>query len=170
MWKITSHLQRVCLELQVCGNTYSLKHSLIVRAFLLSGDYWFCSLLNNQTKNYNFFLKEIQHESFIENFNLAFTQYMAAIQCIIPVFIYMVIYSFIYSYKHSWTRVTYFVSWCIWLNSLNCIILFASKNKFYIETKLNKDLKDDLMDLFSDHVAKKHINTLIRKYILYIFC
>ncbi|XP_017319652.1 CDK2-associated and cullin domain-containing protein 1 [Ictalurus punctatus] len=82
MWKITSHLQQVCLDLQ-----------------------------------------DNRPESFVENFNLAFTQYMAAIQCIIPVFIYM--------------------------------------NKFYIETKLNRDLKDDLMDLFSAHVAEKHICTLI---------
>ncbi|KAK3573579.1 hypothetical protein QTP86_028181 [Hemibagrus guttatus] len=82
LWKITSHLQQVCLELQ-----------------------------------------DSQPESFVENFNLAFTQYMAAIQCIIPVFIYM--------------------------------------NKFYIEIKLNRDLKDDLMDLFSAHVAEKHISMLI---------
>ncbi|XP_072532899.1 CDK2-associated and cullin domain-containing protein 1 [Salminus brasiliensis] len=62
-------------------------------------------------------------ETFIEKFNLALTQYTAALQCIVPVFIYM--------------------------------------NKFYIETKLNRDLKDDLMKLFSDHVAEKHVNTLI---------
>ncbi|XP_066535183.1 CDK2-associated and cullin domain-containing protein 1 isoform X2 [Hoplias malabaricus] len=62
-------------------------------------------------------------ERFIEKFNLALVQYTAAIQCIVPVFIYM--------------------------------------NKFYIETKLNRDLKDDLMKLFSDHVAEKHVNTLI---------
>ncbi|KAB5581975.1 hypothetical protein PHYPO_G00181830 [Pangasianodon hypophthalmus] len=82
IWKITSHLQQVCLELQ-----------------------------------------DSRPESFVENFNLAFTQYMAAIECIIPLFIYM--------------------------------------NKFYIETQLNRDLKDDLMDLFSAHVAEKHISMLI---------
>ncbi|KAF7710725.1 hypothetical protein HF521_009597 [Silurus meridionalis] len=68
-------------------------------------------------------LQDSRPESFVENFNLAFTQYMAAIQCIIPVFIYM--------------------------------------NKFYVETKLNRKLKDDLMDLFSAHVAEKHISILI---------
>ncbi|XP_067092526.1 CDK2-associated and cullin domain-containing protein 1 [Osmerus mordax] len=62
-------------------------------------------------------------ENFIESFNLALTQYTAALQCIVPVFIYM--------------------------------------NKFYIETKLNRDLKEDLMKLFTDHVAEKHVNTLI---------
>ncbi|XP_060780621.1 CDK2-associated and cullin domain-containing protein 1 [Neoarius graeffei] len=82
IWKITSHLEQVCLELQ-----------------------------------------DSRPESFVENFNLAFTQYMAAVQCIVPVFIYM--------------------------------------NKFYIETKLKRNLKDDLMDLFSAHVAEKHISTLI---------
>ncbi|XP_026851355.1 CDK2-associated and cullin domain-containing protein 1 isoform X4 [Electrophorus electricus] len=35
------------------------------------------------------------------------------------------------------------------------------QNKFYIETKLNRDLKDDLMKLFSDYVAEKHVDTLI---------
>ncbi|KAK6293399.1 CDK2-associated and cullin domain-containing protein 1 [Coregonus clupeaformis] len=59
----------------------------------------------------------------IENFNIALTQYTDALQCIVPVFIYM--------------------------------------NKFYIETKLNRDLREDLMKLFTDHVAEKHINTLI---------
>uniref|UniRef100_A0A8C1N205 Uncharacterized protein n=1 Tax=Cyprinus carpio TaxID=7962 RepID=A0A8C1N205_CYPCA len=34
-------------------------------------------------------------------------------------------------------------------------------NKFYIETKLNRDLRDDLMKLFSDHVAEKHVGTLL---------
>ncbi|KAL6486796.1 hypothetical protein MHYP_G00034220 [Metynnis hypsauchen] len=62
-------------------------------------------------------------ESFIEKFNLVLTQYTAALQCIVPVFIYM--------------------------------------NKFYIETKLNRDLRDDLMKLFSHHVAEKHVDTLI---------
>ncbi|XP_051503939.1 CDK2-associated and cullin domain-containing protein 1 isoform X2 [Myxocyprinus asiaticus] len=62
-------------------------------------------------------------ESLIENFNVALTQYTAALHCIVPVFIYM--------------------------------------NKFYIETKLNRDLRDDLMKLFSEHVAEKHVSTLL---------
>ncbi|XP_028844912.1 CDK2-associated and cullin domain-containing protein 1 [Denticeps clupeoides] len=62
-------------------------------------------------------------EAFIENFNLAFTQYTAALQCIVPVFIYM--------------------------------------NKFYIERKLNQDLREILMKLFSDHVAERHVRTLL---------
>ncbi|XP_076022863.1 CDK2-associated and cullin domain-containing protein 1 [Genypterus blacodes] len=62
-------------------------------------------------------------ENFIENFNIALTQYTASLQCIVPVFMYL--------------------------------------NKFYIESKLNRDLKDDLMKLFADHVAEKHVNTLM---------
>lgn len=62
-------------------------------------------------------------EHLIESFNLALTQYTAALHCIVPVFIYM--------------------------------------NKFYIEAKLNRDLRDDLMKLFSDHVAEKHVATLL---------
>ncbi|XP_071375740.1 CDK2-associated and cullin domain-containing protein 1-like [Centroberyx affinis] len=62
-------------------------------------------------------------ENFIENFNLALTQYTASLQCIVPVFMYM--------------------------------------NKFYIETKLNRDLREDLMKLFADHVAEKHVSTLM---------
>ncbi|XP_064790638.1 CDK2-associated and cullin domain-containing protein 1-like [Oncorhynchus masou masou] len=61
--------------------------------------------------------------NFIEHFNIAQTQYTDALQCIVPVFIYM--------------------------------------NKFYIETKLNRHLREDLMKLFTDHVAEKHVNTLI---------
>uniref|UniRef100_A0A4W5NUN0 CDK2 associated cullin domain 1 n=1 Tax=Hucho hucho TaxID=62062 RepID=A0A4W5NUN0_9TELE len=61
--------------------------------------------------------------NFIENFNIALTRYTDALQCIVPVFIYM--------------------------------------NKFYIETKLNRDLREDLMKLFTDNVAEKHVNTLI---------
>lgn len=41
------------------------------------------------------------------------------------------------------------------------IIFF--QNKFYIETKLNRDLKDDLIKLFTEHVAEKHIYSLMRK-------
>uniref|UniRef100_A0A8C9VER6 CDK2 associated cullin domain 1 n=1 Tax=Scleropages formosus TaxID=113540 RepID=A0A8C9VER6_SCLFO len=62
-------------------------------------------------------------ESLIENFNSALTRYMAALQSIVPIFIYM--------------------------------------NKFYIETKLNRDLRDDLIQLFTHHVAEKHVDTLM---------
>ncbi|CAI5653510.1 CDK2-associated and cullin domain-containing protein 1 [Oreochromis niloticus] len=62
-------------------------------------------------------------ENFIENFNVALTQYIASLQCIVPVFMYL--------------------------------------NKFYIESKLNRDLREDLMKLFADHVAEKHVNTLM---------
>lgn len=68
-------------------------------------------------------LQAIPAENFIENFNVALTQYTASLQCIVPVFMYL--------------------------------------NKFYIESKLNRDLKDDLMKLFADHVAEKHLNTLM---------
>lgn len=43
------------------------------------------------------------------------------------------------------------------------------QNKFYIETKLNRDLKDDLIKLFTEHVAEKHIYNLMRKYSCWIF-
>ncbi|XP_041117311.1 CDK2-associated and cullin domain-containing protein 1-like isoform X4 [Polyodon spathula] len=35
------------------------------------------------------------------------------------------------------------------------------ENKFYIETKLNRDLKEDLTKLFTDYVAEKHMCTLM---------
>ncbi|XP_034040311.1 CDK2-associated and cullin domain-containing protein 1 [Thalassophryne amazonica] len=62
-------------------------------------------------------------ENFIEDFNIALTQYTASLQCIVPVFMYL--------------------------------------NKFYIESKLNRDLKEDLMKLFAEHVAEKHLSTLM---------
>ncbi|KAM4729204.1 CDK2-associated and cullin domain-containing protein 1 isoform 2-T2 [Anableps anableps] len=62
-------------------------------------------------------------ENLIENFNIALTQYLASLQCIVPVFIYL--------------------------------------NKFYIESKLNRDLKEDLMKLFADHVAEEHLSKLM---------
>lgn len=37
------------------------------------------------------------------------------------------------------------------------------QNKFYIESKLNRDLREDLMKLFADHVAEKHVNELMRE-------
>ncbi|KAM6916082.1 CDK2-associated and cullin domain-containing protein 1 [Xenentodon cancila] len=46
--------------------------------------------------------------------------------------------------------------------SLQSIVpVFIYLNKFYIESKLNRDLKEDLMKLFADHVAEKHLNTLM---------
>ncbi|XP_072247457.1 CDK2-associated and cullin domain-containing protein 1 [Leuresthes tenuis] len=46
--------------------------------------------------------------------------------------------------------------------SLQCIVpVFIYLNKFYIESKLNRDLKEDLMKLFADHVAEKHLETLM---------
>uniref|UniRef100_A0A3B4A2G1 Cullin N-terminal domain-containing protein n=1 Tax=Periophthalmus magnuspinnatus TaxID=409849 RepID=A0A3B4A2G1_9GOBI len=62
-------------------------------------------------------------ETFIEDFDTVLSQYIASLQCIVPVFMYL--------------------------------------NKFYIESKLNRDLKEDLMKLFAEHVAEKHINTLM---------
>ncbi|XP_062988806.1 CDK2-associated and cullin domain-containing protein 1 isoform X2 [Elgaria multicarinata webbii] len=35
------------------------------------------------------------------------------------------------------------------------------QNKFYIETKLNRDLRNDLIKLFTEHVAEKHIYSLM---------
>lgn len=46
--------------------------------------------------------------------------------------------------------------------SLQCIVpVFIYLNKFYIESKLNRDLKEDLMKLFADHVAEKHLDALM---------
>ncbi|XP_028681467.2 CDK2-associated and cullin domain-containing protein 1 isoform X1 [Erpetoichthys calabaricus] len=68
-------------------------------------------------------LKSSPPEHYIEKFNTALTQYMGALQSIVPLFIYM--------------------------------------NKFYIETKLNRDLREDLIKLFTDCVAEKHVCTLM---------
>lgn len=62
-------------------------------------------------------------DMFIEDFNTVLSQYIASLQCIVPVFMYL--------------------------------------NKFYIESKLNRDLKEDLMKLFAEQVAEKHVNTLM---------
>ncbi|XP_029031469.1 CDK2-associated and cullin domain-containing protein 1 isoform X2 [Betta splendens] len=46
--------------------------------------------------------------------------------------------------------------------SLQCIVpVFMYLNKFYIESKLNRDLGEDLMKLFADHVAEKHVKVLM---------
>nr|XP_057920223.1 CDK2-associated and cullin domain-containing protein 1 [Doryrhamphus excisus] len=68
-------------------------------------------------------LHAIPPENFIESFNTALTQYIASLQCIVPVFMYL--------------------------------------NKFYIESKLNRDLRQDLMNLFADRVAEEHVNKLM---------
>ncbi|XP_064370357.1 CDK2-associated and cullin domain-containing protein 1 isoform X1 [Dromaius novaehollandiae] len=50
-----------------------------------------------------------------------------------------------------------------YMGALQSIVpLFIYMNKFYIETKLNRDLKDDLIKLFTDHVAEKHIYNLMQ--------
>ncbi|KAM4635923.1 CDK2-associated and cullin domain-containing protein 1 [Discoglossus pictus] len=49
-----------------------------------------------------------------------------------------------------------------YMGALHSIVpLFIYMNKFYIETKLNRDLRDDLIKLFTDHVAEKHIYSLM---------
>ncbi|XP_008320326.1 CDK2-associated and cullin domain-containing protein 1 isoform X2 [Cynoglossus semilaevis] len=68
-------------------------------------------------------LQASPQENFIQNFNVALTEFIASLQCIVPVFMYL--------------------------------------NKFYVESKLNRDLKEDLMKLFAYHVAEKHVNTLM---------
>ncbi|XP_077437501.1 CDK2-associated and cullin domain-containing protein 1 [Vanacampus margaritifer] len=68
-------------------------------------------------------LNAVPLENLIESFNTALTQYIASLQCIVPIFLYL--------------------------------------NKFYIESKLNRDLKQDLMNLFADHVAEKYVDTLM---------
>ncbi|XP_042645934.1 CDK2-associated and cullin domain-containing protein 1 isoform X2 [Tyto alba] len=50
-----------------------------------------------------------------------------------------------------------------YMGALQSIVpLFIYMNKFYIETKLNRDLKDDLIKLFTEHVAEKHIYNLMQ--------
>ncbi|XP_054655597.1 CDK2-associated and cullin domain-containing protein 1 [Dunckerocampus dactyliophorus] len=68
-------------------------------------------------------LHAVPPENFVESFNAALTQYIASLQCIVPVFMYL--------------------------------------NKFYIESKLNRDLRQELMNLFADHVAEEHVNKLM---------
>uniref|UniRef100_A0A8B9FDZ8 CDK2 associated cullin domain 1 n=1 Tax=Amazona collaria TaxID=241587 RepID=A0A8B9FDZ8_9PSIT len=49
-----------------------------------------------------------------------------------------------------------------YMGALQSIVpLFIYMNKFYIETKLNRDLRDDLIKLFTEHVAEKHIYNLM---------
>lgn len=49
----------------------------------------------------------------------------------------------------------------LWL--IFCKLLECFQNKFYIESKLNRDLREDLMRLFAVHVAEKHIDRLMRE-------
>nr|XP_033468368.1 CDK2-associated and cullin domain-containing protein 1 [Epinephelus lanceolatus] len=79
--------------------------------------------ITNHLQQVSTHLQASPPENFIENFNVALTQYTASLQCIVPVFMYL--------------------------------------NKFYIESKLNRDLREDLMKLFADHVAEIHVNTLM---------
>ncbi|KAK5853707.1 hypothetical protein PBY51_014839 [Eleginops maclovinus] len=79
--------------------------------------------LTNHLQQVSTHLQASPPEDFIENFNVALTQYTASLQCIVPVFMYL--------------------------------------NKFYIESKLNRDLREDLMKLFADYVAEIHVNTLM---------
>uniref|UniRef100_A0ABM5G1Q9 CDK2-associated and cullin domain-containing protein 1 isoform X3 n=1 Tax=Pogona vitticeps TaxID=103695 RepID=A0ABM5G1Q9_9SAUR len=49
-----------------------------------------------------------------------------------------------------------------YMGALQSIVpLFIYMNKFYIETKLNRDLRNDLIKLFTEHVAEKHIYSLM---------
>ncbi|XP_069610506.1 CDK2-associated and cullin domain-containing protein 1 isoform X2 [Ranitomeya imitator] len=49
-----------------------------------------------------------------------------------------------------------------YMGALHSIVpLFIYMNKFYIETKLNRDLRDELILLFTEHVAEKHIYSLM---------
>ncbi|KAM9810042.1 CDK2-associated and cullin domain-containing protein 1 isoform X1 [Syngnathus typhle] len=49
-----------------------------------------------------------------------------------------------------------------YITSLQCIVpVFMYLNKFYIESKLHRDLNQDLMNLFADHVAGKYVDTLL---------
>ncbi|XP_068424211.1 CDK2-associated and cullin domain-containing protein 1 [Clinocottus analis] len=79
--------------------------------------------ITNHLQQVSTHLQASPPEDFIENFNVALTQYTASLQCIVPVFMYL--------------------------------------NKFYIESKLNRDLREDLMKLFADYVAEIHVNTLM---------
>lgn len=53
--------------------------------------------------------------------------------------------------------------WCMLLRLFFPPLFECFQNKFYIESKLNRDLREDLMKLFADHIAEKHVNTLMRK-------
>ncbi|XP_072095734.1 CDK2-associated and cullin domain-containing protein 1 [Mobula birostris] len=86
----------------------------------------YCDLITKITSHLRRISEELQvscPDAYIERFNAALSQYMGALQSIVPLFIYM--------------------------------------NKFYIETKLNRDLRDDLIKLFTEQVAEKHVPTLM---------
>lgn len=85
-------------------------------------------------------------------------QYTASLQCIVPVFMYLVCIVSIYvsSANGCVTPLFHFLSFFF-------LHLKLIQNKFYIESKLSRDLREELMKLFADHVAEKHVNALIRK-------
>nr|XP_043902548.1 CDK2-associated and cullin domain-containing protein 1 isoform X1 [Solea senegalensis] len=91
-------------------------------------------------------------ETFIENFNIALTQYTTSLQCIVPVFMYLFVGEPMEPSVSNKTQKMF---------GLSIVGYCKYKNKFYVESKLNRDLKDDLMKLFADHVAEKQVNKLL---------
>lgn len=135
--KITAHLQQVSTQLQV-GKPKDRLTAKWKYTELNCVLYWQAS----------------PPENLIENFNVALTQYLASLQCIVPVFIYLVgIICILCNHRKKKA-------------SFSCFKLFSFQyfqNKFYIESKLNRDLKEDLMKLFADNVAEEHLSKLMRE-------
>lgn len=81
--KIANHLQQVSTSLEVskCKSTKSVLRSCKSSIF------------------FPFFFQASPPEYLIENFNVAFTQYTASLQCIVPVFMYLVCIFLYISYQ-----------------------------------------------------------------------
>lgn len=122
------------------------------------------------------FLQASPPESFIETFNIALTQYTASLQCIVPVFMYLVgiffssFFAVVIENIELWWLLLHILCSQVRPFTMAAVLFILHfeclQNKFYIESKLNRDLREDLMKLFADHVAEKHVNTLMREYFI----
>ncbi|XP_035125133.1 CDK2-associated and cullin domain-containing protein 1 isoform X2 [Callithrix jacchus] len=144
--KITNHLERVSKELQMGSHSCLLGWTAVAQLWLTAAlippglrlTFLCVSLFKD-------FL-ELLHSS-KQNRLLAFLLWIHSISAASPPDLYIERFN---------------IALGQYMGALQSIVpLFIYMNKFYIETKLNRDLKDDLIKLFTEHVAEKHIYSLM---------
>ena len=96
--------------------------------------------------------------NFVQEFHKVTTQYCQALHSVIPIFTYMVSLSFMRNTRAK-IPVPYKRRFCNQISSN-----FTFQNRFYVESKLQTNLKAELLRLYSERIADAFVEHVLRKY------
>ena len=93
---------------------------------------------------------------FLKEFHKVTMQYCQAINSIVPIFTYMVS-------STDYQRIDNYLLTKLLLKGFNSLTNFFFQNRYYLENKMQTNLKSELLKLYSEQLADAFIESILRK-------